>query len=314
MGRIVFSARKLVPDESDAETRHREQELCYYLHDLCQRKLPMERRDDSRFKDYIKHPKENGYQSLHFSSHKRWRGTEWPFEVQIRSKAMNHVAEYGKAAHWSYKRKNVDGDEATEIPLDRTSEAYLTSAQEWHSKEENKDSAKVVPSAELNEPTWYLEEELRRQRKRDRDKALAPYLEALSSAQTDMTREHVFVFVSVQPPKAEQESAAAPRKPPPGTEGTVLSLPTGSSVLDAVRVAEGWSSILEASGQLYDGRDSFVALRNGLRTSSLGTEVLASGDVIRIVASEDMIPSFSNGHAKSDFNGNPFSTDLCSVC
>merc|ERR1712194_312979 len=63
-----------------------------------------------------KNPKENGYQSLHYSSRKRWRGTEWPFEVQIRSKKMHRIAEYGKAAHWSYKRKDIDGGEVTESP------------------------------------------------------------------------------------------------------------------------------------------------------------------------------------------------------
>jgi len=303
--RVVFSARKLAPDEADATTEQRERELCYYLNDLCQQNWP--KVGDSRFKDYVKNPKENGYQSLHYSSRKRWRGTEWPFEVQIRSKEMHRVAEYGMAAHWSYKRKDIDGGVAAEIPLDRTSEAYLRSAQEWRTKQDSGYSVRAVPSTEVNEPAWYLDEELRRQRKRDRDETLAPYLEALLGAQMDMTRENVFVFVSVQPPKKEEQETSVPLSARShGTEGTVLSLRAGSRVLDAVRVTEKWSSMLESSGQLYDGRNSFVALRNGLRTSSLGTEVLASGDVVSIVASADLIPPFENGGIGNDFTGSPF--------
>ncbi|KAL7533319.1 hypothetical protein ACHAXR_005168 [Thalassiosira sp. AJA248-18] len=284
--RVVFKARKLTPSESDATTERREKELCYYLFDLCTRSWP--ETSESRFKDYVKNPKENGYQSLHFSSRKRWRGTEWPFEVQIRSSEMHRVAEYGVAAHWSYKRNDIDGKtRTTGHRLDRTSEAYLKSVQEWRKKQANRSYVAPV----LQEPALYLEEEIRRQRKRDRDETLAPYLEALSGAQMDMTRENVFVFVSVQPPK-DEELISSPSTPP--SEGTVLSLPAGSRVLDAIRETEKWSSTLEPSGSLYDGRSTFVALRNGLRTSSMGTELLASGDVVSILPSVELALSKGN--------------------
>ena len=60
-----------------------------------------------RLRDWVNHPKANGYQALHvtlMSSKGRW------IEVQIRSEHMNELAEQGFAAHWKYK----DGGEITE--------------------------------------------------------------------------------------------------------------------------------------------------------------------------------------------------------
>lgn len=61
-----------------------------------------------RLRDWVSHPKANGYQALHVTL--MGQNGQW-IEVQIRSERMNDVAEQGFAAHWKYKAGGGGEDE-----------------------------------------------------------------------------------------------------------------------------------------------------------------------------------------------------------
>jgi GTP diphosphokinase / guanosine-3',5'-bis(diphosphate) 3'-diphosphatase len=84
----IMAFRLIVPTQED----------CYRALGIVHGAYPV---IPGRFKDYISTPKPNGYCSLHTGVFGPERQR---IEVQIRTREMHEVAEYGVAAHWHYKQ------------------------------------------------------------------------------------------------------------------------------------------------------------------------------------------------------------------
>ena len=90
----IFAFRVIVASPED----------CYRALGVIHRAWPML---PERFKDFISTPKRNNYRSLH-TTVVGARGMR--IEMQIRTEAMDQVAEEGVAAHWRYKNKSYGFD------------------------------------------------------------------------------------------------------------------------------------------------------------------------------------------------------------
>jgi GTP diphosphokinase / guanosine-3',5'-bis(diphosphate) 3'-diphosphatase len=78
-----------------------------------------------RFKDYVAMPKANMYQSLHTTV---IRPNGEPIEIQIRTRDMHRVCEYGIAAHWTYKEgSKMDGQDIEKF-------SWLRRIVQWQSE------------------------------------------------------------------------------------------------------------------------------------------------------------------------------------
>ena len=78
-----------------------ESEECFHIYSLLNKIYTTQ---SERLRDWINHPKANGYRALHTTimTQKGW------IEVQIRTQHMDQIAERGIAAHWRYKQQEGD--------------------------------------------------------------------------------------------------------------------------------------------------------------------------------------------------------------
>ncbi|CAM9184261.1 unnamed protein product [Scytosiphon promiscuus] len=108
--RVVLEAKKWQGESSDSHTQ-RSEDLCYQAMSVIQKLYPWSL-SQPRIKDYVVKPKPNGYQSLHATqlvpdiTDMTRHGPSVTVEFQVRSKEMHQKAEFGLAAHWSYKESH----------------------------------------------------------------------------------------------------------------------------------------------------------------------------------------------------------------
>jgi len=99
---------------------HLEKADCWKVYSII---TDMYRSHSSRLRDWLSHPKSNGYSALHttvLGPKSRW------VEVQIRSKRMDDIAERGLAAHWRYKAGSKEGN----TPQDDAFDNWLNAVKE----------------------------------------------------------------------------------------------------------------------------------------------------------------------------------------
>ena len=109
--RIIFD-----PDPNSSET---ERDQCYHVFSTI---TGIYRYMPERIRDWVRHPKSNGYEALHctlLSPSGIW------VEVQIRTRRMDDIAEKGIAAHWTYKQNGYIGDSEMDLWLSRIKEILV---------------------------------------------------------------------------------------------------------------------------------------------------------------------------------------------
>ena len=103
----LYAVRIIFDPSSDSKETERDQ--CYHIFSII---TGIYRYKPDRIRDWVKHPKSNGYEALHCTVLGE-RGI-W-IEVQIRSRRMNDIAEKGIAAHWAYKKNGYIGENDSEM-------------------------------------------------------------------------------------------------------------------------------------------------------------------------------------------------------
>jgi ppGpp synthetase/RelA/SpoT-type nucleotidyltranferase len=242
--RVILKARCPNEEESEEITKTRERLLCYYVQHLIRAHWP--ETDESRLKDYIEKPKPNGYQSLHHTSKIISRGFEYPFEVQVRSEDMHHLAEFGVAAHWDYKLstssissapQEMNATDATVAPASKltlstmgkvfpATEVELVSTDHTFalsSHDECCDSDSVIV---ISPPSTYDNDDSDAPAA-STDVASGPYVTALIHAK-EILNNQVYVFVM------DDQSGE--------DHGELASVPVGSRVVDVLTKISNGSS------------------------------------------------------------------------
>jgi GTP pyrophosphokinase len=103
----IFAVRIVFEPKSDMDVKKQAWEIYSAITDLYKLR-------PDRIRDWISHPKANGYQALHLTV--MGPDGQW-IEIQIRSTKMDEIAEKGFAAHWKYKERGDDIQEQTELDL-----------------------------------------------------------------------------------------------------------------------------------------------------------------------------------------------------
>ena len=99
--RIIFT-----PNPGSVET---ERDQCYHIFSII---TSIYRYQPDRIRDWVNHPKSNGYEALHCTLIGE---AGMRVEVQIRSKRMDDIAEKGIAAHWAYKKEGYLSEQQSEM-------------------------------------------------------------------------------------------------------------------------------------------------------------------------------------------------------
>jgi (p)ppGpp synthase/HD superfamily hydrolase len=269
--RVILKAHKETVDEHVELTRGRERALCYYVQELCrQRWNPVW--GNPRFKDYIAAPKFNGYQSLHYTATTvdKSSNKEWTVEIQIRSHEMHQIAEFGIASHSEYKEQQPGiGTGGRTSNRDPSVEAYLKNLQAWHWQNGHADTM-IVDGISNNESSfagrtfvdsaWQNRE--RADRLRERTERLQPYLDALTTTKSDLVHKQIVVILNTD------------------ASSTVVSLPAGACVLDALRQQQQQQSNDDPS-YVFGSRSNNNAVRVNGEVIPI-TRQLHNGDVLEL--------------------------------
>jgi Region found in RelA / SpoT proteins len=275
--RVIIRGRKWHHDECDNVTDAREIVLCYYVQDCLMEHWPSTR--ISKMKDYIRHPKPNGYRSLHYTGQHKFnvldKHTLFPFEIQIRSERMHNIAEFGVANHWEYKLHDVDDDNddhrtGVELATDHTSDFLLHTMN----------FTRAIDSTDrlLNFDHIYQEPDQMSSIARSNISHLVGtstrnlYLEALSNVRQEIANHQVFVFtVTSTSTNGDYEKYNDSEH---NSGANLLSFPINANVRDVLKTICRHSSMNSTNNVRQDP----CVLRNG-RLARMSDKI-QNGDIL----------------------------------